>query len=155
MRWNGVSRCELVESSMETETATLSEFPNGGKVIVEQILVSEEISKSKRADYENDSLGSEYMRTFTLPCLGNFAVGCLRTPYSPTVFTAKYFQRFKILKYLQNEVCLRFDLFTHYICRFSSDFYRINNVFKYKISCSSLSKSFCLSTPVKPNHGVP
>ena len=34
---------------METETTTWSEFPNGGKAIVEQIIVSEEINKSKRA----------------------------------------------------------------------------------------------------------
>ena len=34
---------------METETATLSEFPNGGKAIVEQILVSEKRNKSRRA----------------------------------------------------------------------------------------------------------
>ena len=34
---------------METETATWSEFPNGGKAIVEQILASEERNKSKRA----------------------------------------------------------------------------------------------------------
>ena len=34
--------------SMETETTT-SELPNGGKAIAEQILFSEEISKSKRA----------------------------------------------------------------------------------------------------------
>ena len=33
---------------METETTT-SELPNGGKAIAEQILFSEEISKSKRA----------------------------------------------------------------------------------------------------------
>ena len=33
---------------METETTTGSEFTNGGKSIVEQILVSEEINKSKR-----------------------------------------------------------------------------------------------------------
>ena len=32
---------------METETATQSEFPNGGKAIVEQILASEERHKSK------------------------------------------------------------------------------------------------------------
>ena len=35
--------------SMETETTTWSEFPNGREAIVEQILVSEEINKSKRA----------------------------------------------------------------------------------------------------------
>ena len=34
---------------METETTAWSEFPDGGKAIVEQILVSEEINKSKRA----------------------------------------------------------------------------------------------------------
>ena len=34
---------------METETTTSSEFCNGGKVIVEQILASEEKNKSKRA----------------------------------------------------------------------------------------------------------
>ena len=38
MQWNGASCCELVEKSMETETTTWSEFPNGGKAIVEQIL---------------------------------------------------------------------------------------------------------------------
>ena len=34
---------------METETETGSEFPNGGKIIVEQILTSEKIIKSNRA----------------------------------------------------------------------------------------------------------
>ena len=34
---------------METETTTSSEFTNGGKVIVKQILASEERNKSKRA----------------------------------------------------------------------------------------------------------
>ena len=33
---------------METVTTTWSEFPNGGKAIVEEILASEEINKSKR-----------------------------------------------------------------------------------------------------------
>ena len=47
MRWNGASRCEFDGKSMETETTTWSEFPNGGKAIVEQILASEEINKSK------------------------------------------------------------------------------------------------------------
>ena len=49
MRWNGASRCELLGKSMEIETTAWSEFPNGGKVIVEQILPSEERNKSKRA----------------------------------------------------------------------------------------------------------
>ena len=33
---------------MDTETTTWSEFPNGGKIIVEQILASEDRNKSKR-----------------------------------------------------------------------------------------------------------
>ena len=49
MQWNGASCFEFIEKSMETET-TWSEFRNGGKPIVEQILVSEEINKSKRAE---------------------------------------------------------------------------------------------------------
>ena len=44
---------------METETTTCSEFPNGRKAIVEQILASKEINKSKEQDYENQSLGPE------------------------------------------------------------------------------------------------
>ena len=43
------SRCEFDEKSMETETATWSDFPNRGKVIVKQILAPEETNKSKRA----------------------------------------------------------------------------------------------------------
>ena len=42
---------------METETTTWSEFPIGGKAIVEQILVSEEIN-TKEQDYEKHSLVS-------------------------------------------------------------------------------------------------
>ena len=34
---------------MEAEATTTSEFLNGGKVIVEQIIASEEINKSKKA----------------------------------------------------------------------------------------------------------
>ena len=34
---------------METETTTWSDFPNGGKAIVDQILASEERKKSERA----------------------------------------------------------------------------------------------------------
>ena len=46
MWWNGF---EFDGESMETEATTWSEFPSGGKAIVEQILVSEERNKSKRA----------------------------------------------------------------------------------------------------------
>ena len=41
---------------METETATWSEFPDGGKAIAKQILASEEINKSKTAGlWESES----------------------------------------------------------------------------------------------------
>ena len=43
---------------METETTTWSKFPNGGKAIVEQILVSEE-ANAKERDCESHSQGSE------------------------------------------------------------------------------------------------
>ena len=46
---NFASCFEFIANSMETETATLSEFPNEGKVIIEQVLVSENRNKSKRA----------------------------------------------------------------------------------------------------------
>ena len=44
--------------SMETETATWSEFPSEGKAIVEQILASEKELSPKEQGYENHSLGS-------------------------------------------------------------------------------------------------
>ena len=40
---------EFEEKPVETETARWSEFPYGGKAIVEQLLSSEELNKSKRA----------------------------------------------------------------------------------------------------------
>ena len=49
MWWDEASRCEFDGKSVETETTTWSEFPIGGRAIVEQILESEEINKSKRA----------------------------------------------------------------------------------------------------------
>ena len=49
MRGNGASLCEFDGKSMESETTTWSEFPNGGKAIAEQILASEERNKSERA----------------------------------------------------------------------------------------------------------
>ena len=39
---------EFIGKSIETETTT-SEFTNGGEAIIEQILVSEQRNKSKRA----------------------------------------------------------------------------------------------------------
>ena len=47
--YNETAHPELDGKSMETETTTWSEFPNRRKAIVEQIRVSEEINKSKRA----------------------------------------------------------------------------------------------------------
>ena len=49
MRWDGASPCEFDGKPMENKTITWSKSPNGGKAIVEQILVLEEINKSKRA----------------------------------------------------------------------------------------------------------
>ena len=49
MQWNRASHCEYDGKSMETETTSWSELPNGGKAISEQILASKEINKSKRA----------------------------------------------------------------------------------------------------------
>ena len=45
--------------------------------------------------------------------------------------------------------------FTHCVSRFSINFYGRNNAFKYRISLSSLSKSFGVSTLFEPNHCVP
>ena len=49
MQWNVASHCKFDGKLMETETTSWSEFPNGGKAIVEQILTPEEINKSERA----------------------------------------------------------------------------------------------------------
>ena len=44
---------------MESETATWSEFPNGEKAIVEQILASEERNKPEEQDCDSLSQGSK------------------------------------------------------------------------------------------------
>ena len=49
MHWNRASCFEFVGKSMQCETITWPEFTNGGKAILEQILVTEEINQSKRA----------------------------------------------------------------------------------------------------------
>ena len=46
-RWNRASCFEFDGKSMETET--WSEFPDGGKVIVKQMLASDDRGKPKRA----------------------------------------------------------------------------------------------------------
>ena len=50
--YHGTSHFEVVGKSVETETKTWSEFPNGGKAIVEPILASEEKNNSKEQGYE-------------------------------------------------------------------------------------------------------
>ena len=54
MWWNRTSPCEYDGKSIETEKTKWSEFPNGGKAIVEQILTSkkERTGKSKTKDLE-------------------------------------------------------------------------------------------------------
>ena len=49
MQSNWASCFQFIGKSMETETTAWSEFPNGGKTIVEQTAVSEERKKFKRA----------------------------------------------------------------------------------------------------------
>ena len=48
MWWNGAFCFEFDRKSIGTERTTWSEFPNEGKGIVEQVLASEEINKSKK-----------------------------------------------------------------------------------------------------------
>ena len=72
MRWNRASRFEYDGKSMDTETKTWSEFPNGGKTIVEQMLVPEERKKSKRAGLWESQSGNRvgklttWLRSFEL-----------------------------------------------------------------------------------------
>ena len=56
MWWNLASCFKFIGKSMESETTTWSEFSNGGKFIVEQILASGEINKSKKQDCESHSV---------------------------------------------------------------------------------------------------
>ena len=50
--------CEFDGKSIETETTHDQNFPDGGKAIAEELLVSEEINPREQ-DHENHSLGSE------------------------------------------------------------------------------------------------
>ena len=49
MQWNEAFFFDFDGQSVKIQTATWSEFPNEGEIIVEQILASEERNKSKRA----------------------------------------------------------------------------------------------------------
>ena len=57
MQWNGASCFEFDGKSMETETTTWSEFLNGGKATVEQILASEERNQFKRTGMWESQFG--------------------------------------------------------------------------------------------------
>ena len=59
MQGNGTSCCEYDRKSMETETTTWSEFPDGRKAIVDQILDQKKEMNPKEQDCEIHSLGSE------------------------------------------------------------------------------------------------
>ena len=59
MQQNRAYSCEFDGKSMETGTKTWSEFPNGGKAIVEQILASQE-RNPKEQDCESPYQGSRY-----------------------------------------------------------------------------------------------
>ena len=59
MQWNGESCFQFDGKSMETETTTWSEFPNGGEAIVEQILHLKKERNPKEQDCESHSQGSE------------------------------------------------------------------------------------------------
>ena len=52
MRWNGAFSFQFEGKSMETETTIWSEFLNGGKAIVEQILGKKEIKSEERKSEE-------------------------------------------------------------------------------------------------------
>ena len=58
MQWNRASPFEFDGKPIKTEITTLSEFPNGEKAIVVQILASEGINPKVR-DCEGHSQGSK------------------------------------------------------------------------------------------------
>ena len=57
MQQNGACFFEFIGKLMEIETTTCSEFPSRGKTIGEQILVSEEINKTKRVGLQESQSG--------------------------------------------------------------------------------------------------
>ena len=66
MQWNGASHCEFDFQSMESETTTWSEFCNGRKTIVEQIIASKERDKSKEVGRGSYSMGTIWVRWFEI-----------------------------------------------------------------------------------------
>ena len=59
MWWNRASHFQFVGKSMKTETTSWSELLYGGKAIIEQILVSEEINIFKRAGLWEPQSGNQ------------------------------------------------------------------------------------------------
>ena len=79
MRWNRTSPCEYDGKSIETEKTKWSEFPNGGKAIVEQILASEERNKSKRAGLWEATVWISYL----------ISLVCFPDEFFPSVIATK------------------------------------------------------------------
>ena len=69
MQWNRVFSFEFVGKSVEIETTTWSDFSNEVKAIGKQILVSEEINKSKRAGLWESQSRSESESWYFKPYL--------------------------------------------------------------------------------------
>ena len=76
--------CEWVDGkSVETEATTWWEFPNGGKVIVGQILVSEEINKIQKSRFWESQSGIQvgeltiWVRSFDIEKLSQSLPGLL------------------------------------------------------------------------------
>ena len=63
MQWNRASCFEFNRKSMETETGIWSEFANGRKAIVEQMLVSGEKNKFKSAGLWDSQSGIQVRKS--------------------------------------------------------------------------------------------
>ena len=77
---------------------------------------------------------------FTLPWMGIFVVWGLRNPIlSRTVSTAKYFQRFKILKYLSKYCLYEFrPIYTYFQAIFAKLFQTFSEHLLYDLSWNDL-----------------
>ena len=86
-QWNWASHFEFDGTSMETETTTWSEFPNGGKAILEQILASGNRNKSKRAGLWESQSGiwvgklAIWVRSFEIHQVYQFHQNRLASPH--------------------------------------------------------------------------
>ena len=67
MQWNGVSPFEFDRKSMETQTVTWSEYPNGRKAVVKHILALKEWNKFKKGGlWESKSEIQIWIRSFEI-----------------------------------------------------------------------------------------